>query len=117
MAVHHDPESKITTSGYSNFLVSSPFPVVTREQDPNAPECGYGAFHQQYRIDGKLVAVGVIDILPKCVSSKVGQQRFPKIGSSIAGPNFLLLFIYAVLLLGPRPRAPLLGQDFLYEGD
>lgn len=30
---------------------------------------GYGSFHQQYWIDNKLVAVGVIDILPKCVSS------------------------------------------------
>jgi len=30
---------------------------------------GYGSFHQQYRIDGKLFMVGVIDILPKCLSS------------------------------------------------
>lgn len=30
---------------------------------------GYGAFHQLYRIDGKLVAVGVVDILPNCLSS------------------------------------------------
>ena len=30
---------------------------------------GYGSFHQQYLIDGKIVAVGVIDILPSCVSS------------------------------------------------
>lgn len=28
-----------------------------------------GGFHHQYRIDGKLVAVGVVDILPKCLSS------------------------------------------------
>ena len=33
------------------------------------PPCGYGSFHQQYWLDGKLIAVGVIDILPKCVSS------------------------------------------------
>jgi len=30
---------------------------------------GYGSFHQQYWLDDKLIAVGVIDILPKCVSS------------------------------------------------
>lgn len=30
---------------------------------------GFGSFHQQYFLDGKLVAVGVIDILPRCVSS------------------------------------------------
>ena len=29
----------------------------------------YGSYHQQYRIDGKLIAVGVIDILPYCLSS------------------------------------------------
>ena len=32
-------------------------------------ECGYGSFHQQYWLDGKIIAVGVIDILPYCVSS------------------------------------------------
>jgi arginine-tRNA-protein transferase len=29
----------------------------------------YGSFHQQYWLDGKLIAVGVVDILPSCVSS------------------------------------------------
>ena len=31
---------------------------------------GFGTFHQQYRIDGKLVAVGIVDVLPGCLSSK-----------------------------------------------
>ncbi|XP_057667014.1 arginyl-tRNA--protein transferase 1 isoform X3 [Diorhabda carinulata] len=30
---------------------------------------GYGSFHQQYWINDRLIAVGVIDILPRCVSS------------------------------------------------
>jgi len=30
---------------------------------------GYGSFHQHYILDGKIIAVGVIDILPYCVSS------------------------------------------------
>lgn len=29
----------------------------------------YGSYHQLYRIDGKLIAVGVVDILPKCLVS------------------------------------------------
>ena len=29
----------------------------------------YGAYHQLYRLDGQLIAMGVIDILPNCVSS------------------------------------------------
>lgn len=39
------------------------------ENSPNGPDCGYGSFHQQYWLDGKIIAVGVIDILPFCVSS------------------------------------------------
>ncbi|KAK6328958.1 hypothetical protein J4Q44_G00009360 [Coregonus suidteri] len=36
---------------------------------PDGPEVGYGSFHQQYWLDGRIVAVGVVDILPTCVSS------------------------------------------------
>ena len=34
-----------------------------------APRCGYGAFHMQYWIAEHLVAVGVVDILPRCAAS------------------------------------------------
>ena len=30
---------------------------------------GYGSFHQHYLLDGKIIAVGVLDILPASVSS------------------------------------------------
>ena len=30
---------------------------------------GFGSFHQQYLLDGKIIMVGVIDILPHCISS------------------------------------------------
>lgn len=30
---------------------------------------GFGTFHQKYYVDDQLIAVGVLDILPKCVSS------------------------------------------------
>lgn len=33
------------------------------------PAAGYGTFHHQYWLDGQLVAVGVLDILPRCVSA------------------------------------------------
>ncbi|XP_074089584.1 arginyl-tRNA--protein transferase 1 isoform X3 [Macrotis lagotis] len=39
------------------------------ENPPNGPDYGYGSFHQQYWLDGKIIAVGVIDVLPYCVSS------------------------------------------------
>uniref|UniRef100_A0A915J9Y0 2-(3-amino-3-carboxypropyl)histidine synthase subunit 2 n=1 Tax=Romanomermis culicivorax TaxID=13658 RepID=A0A915J9Y0_ROMCU len=38
--------------------------------DPAISAAGYGSFHQQYLIDDKIVAVGVIDILNFCISSK-----------------------------------------------
>ncbi|XP_034241054.1 arginyl-tRNA--protein transferase 1 isoform X4 [Thrips palmi] len=40
-----------------------------RPADGSGPPQGYGSFHQQYWLDDKLVAVGVLDILPRCVSS------------------------------------------------
>ncbi|XP_070802648.1 arginyl-tRNA--protein transferase 1 isoform X4 [Pituophis catenifer annectens] len=51
---------------FTRFLCDSP---LEAEHLPNGPDCGYGSFHQQYWLEGKLLAVGVIDILPKCVSS------------------------------------------------
>jgi hypothetical protein len=43
------------------ILKKEPF-VEARTGDVIAP--GYGAFHQQYLIDGKIVCVGVFDVLP-----------------------------------------------------
>ncbi|XP_011483052.1 arginyl-tRNA--protein transferase 1 isoform X3 [Oryzias latipes] len=51
---------------FQRFLCDSP---LEAEFSPDGPEVGYGSFHQQYWLDGKIVAVGVIDILPTCVSS------------------------------------------------
>uniref|UniRef100_A0A0E0PN80 Arginyl-tRNA--protein transferase n=2 Tax=Oryza TaxID=4527 RepID=A0A0E0PN80_ORYRU len=64
-------EKKVSESSYKRFLVDTPIVFVPpRSGDNTVPPCGFGSFHQQYRIDGKLVAVGVVDILPKCLSSK-----------------------------------------------
>ncbi|KAI3734953.1 hypothetical protein L6452_14435 [Arctium lappa] len=68
--VHNDAPDHVTESSYKQFLVDSPLVFVPSSQDSTTPPCGFGSFHQQYLIDGKLVAVGVIDILPRCLSSK-----------------------------------------------
>ncbi|XP_075390940.1 arginyl-tRNA--protein transferase 1 isoform X4 [Tenrec ecaudatus] len=60
------PEDAAHKLEFTRFLCSSPLEV---EKPPDGPECGYGSFHQQYWLDGKIIAVGVIDILPSCVSS------------------------------------------------
>ncbi|CAG9462494.1 unnamed protein product [Pedinophyceae sp. YPF-701] len=70
MAVHGDSESECGRSQYKRFLCTAPFAHVPPTADPQAPACGFGAFHQQYRVDGQLVAVGVVDVLPRCLSSK-----------------------------------------------
>ncbi|ONK76809.1 uncharacterized protein A4U43_C02F60 [Asparagus officinalis] len=69
--VHDDKPEKVTESSYRRFLVDSPLVFVPPHSNHRAvPSCGFGSFHQQYVIDGKLVAVGVVDVLPKCLSSK-----------------------------------------------
>ncbi|XP_019608484.2 arginyl-tRNA--protein transferase 1 isoform X8 [Rhinolophus sinicus] len=66
MAIHQDPPDECGKTEFTRFLCSSP---LKAENPPNGPDCGYGSFHQQYWLDGKIIAVGVVDILPHCVSS------------------------------------------------
>lgn len=65
VAIHQEPDI-CDKSEFTRFLCNSP---LEAEHPANGPECGYGSFHQQYWLDGKIIAVGVIDILPYCVSS------------------------------------------------
>jgi arginyl-tRNA---protein transferase len=39
------------------------------EPSPNDTEPGYGSYHQCYYLDDKLIAVAVLDILPRFISS------------------------------------------------
>lgn len=70
ISVHNDSPDRVTESSYRSFLVDTPLVFVPPAGDGTVPPSGFGSFHQQYLIDGQLVAVGVIDILPKCLSSK-----------------------------------------------
>ncbi|XP_047010312.1 arginyl-tRNA--protein transferase 1 isoform X7 [Ictalurus punctatus] len=53
----------------TDSLPDEPLHRFEAETSPDGPDMGYGSFHQQYWLDGRIVAVGVIDILPNCVSS------------------------------------------------
>lgn len=64
--VHHDPPSKISLSGFANFLCSSP--LIRTSRTVNGKAQHLGSYHQCYRVDGRLVAMGVLDLLPHCVS-------------------------------------------------
>ncbi|KAG1907323.1 arginine-tRNA-protein transferase [Suillus fuscotomentosus] len=68
--VHHDPYN--TPEDFKRFLVKSPLinePIPYTTSPPDHLPSQYGSFHQMYRLDGELIAMGVIDILPECVSS------------------------------------------------
>jgi hypothetical protein len=74
--VHNDKPSKLTRSAYKRFLVNNPFGgVVTREQDPQAPECGYGAFHVQWWFGDHLVALCIVDVLPRFVKRPIHHMN------------------------------------------
>ncbi|KAG1753918.1 arginine-tRNA-protein transferase [Suillus paluster] len=68
--IHHDENN--TPEDFKGFLVKSPLinePIPYPANPPAHLPSQYGSFHQMYRLDGELIAVGVIDILPGCVSS------------------------------------------------
>lgn len=50
--------------------VSTAAVAATGSRDLGMPDCGYGSFHQQYWLDGRLVAVGVVDVLPRWAGLK-----------------------------------------------
>lgn len=65
--VHHEPPHRITKSGFRSFLCSSP--LKRHKQTFSGKDLLLGSYHQCYRLDGRLVAIGVLDLLPHAVSS------------------------------------------------
>lgn len=66
--VHHEPPEKISRVGFKRFLCNSPLSRGSLGGSDGS-ERQLGSFHQCYRLDGKLVAIGVLDLLPDCVSA------------------------------------------------
>ncbi|KAF5393600.1 hypothetical protein D9757_000124 [Collybiopsis confluens] len=67
--IHHDPS---TSGGFNRFLVESPLfqeAIPYTSPPPDHLPTHYGSYHWCYRLDGELIAISVIDILPTCVSS------------------------------------------------
>ncbi|MFH4977543.1 hypothetical protein AB6A40_004252 [Gnathostoma spinigerum] len=62
-------QTDCTEKGYRSFLANSP--LFSDEEKSSAPKSvELGSYHQQYILDGKIIAVGVVDILPRCFSAK-----------------------------------------------
>jgi hypothetical protein len=57
----------MSRKGYEGFLISSPLTTLPADR---AQQPALGSYHQQYILDGKIIAVGVVDLLPRCLSSK-----------------------------------------------
>jgi hypothetical protein len=78
IAVHKDTPDEVTEAGFKRFLVDSclkdlgtssrPEACVRPSTDGNA-NFRYGTHHMLYRLNGKLIAVGVVDLLPLGLSS------------------------------------------------
>ncbi len=66
--VHHEAPSRISREGFRRFLCDSPIRRETMT-GPDGRRRELGSFHQCYRLDGKLVAIGVLDLLPESVSA------------------------------------------------
>ncbi|KAI7872064.1 arginine-tRNA-protein transferase [Spinellus fusiger] len=62
--IHKDTMEELSEEAFQRFLVESPL-----ESEASDLSIDYGSFHQKYILDGKLIAVAVLDILPKCISS------------------------------------------------
>ncbi|KAF1358940.1 arginine-tRNA-protein transferase 1 [Lizonia empirigonia] len=64
--VHREQPSEISQSGFKRFLCTSPLQCTTRQVDEKSQKLG--SYHQCYRLDGRLIAMSVLDLLPHCVS-------------------------------------------------
>ena len=64
--VHREKPSQISKSGFRSFLCSG---LRRSVEVKNGKWQNLGSYHQCYRLDGRLVAIGVLDLLPDCVSS------------------------------------------------
>ena len=70
--IHKEPASKISKSTFTGFLCNSSLrreTEIERDEGGGIREKKLGSYHQCYRLDGQLVAVGVLDLLPHCVSA------------------------------------------------
>jgi arginine-tRNA-protein transferase len=82
VTIHNDKSEEVTEEGFQRFIVETP--LCTRNASGGGSSASmsssiststassiqsFGTFHQLYRLDGVLVAVSVLDILPSGVSS------------------------------------------------
>ncbi|CAO3570125.1 unnamed protein product [Mortierella alpina] len=69
--IHQVPSSMLSRESFDGSVTRSPLSneVLTLDDQQCSGFIGYGTYHQCYYVDNKLVAVAVLDILPRYVSS------------------------------------------------
>ncbi|KAG9321465.1 hypothetical protein KVV02_003592 [Mortierella alpina] len=69
--IHQVPSSMLSRESFDGSVTRSPLSTeaLTLDDQKCSGFVGYGTYHQCYYVDNKLVAVAVLDILPRCVSS------------------------------------------------
>ncbi|KAB8576192.1 hypothetical protein FH972_025720 [Carpinus fangiana] len=73
--VHKEPPSAISKSGFRRFLCASPLINDTAAETALHPRISLesdkvlGSFHQLHRLNNKLIAISVLDLLPHAVSA------------------------------------------------
>lgn len=66
--VHHEGPDETSWSGFKNFLCNSPLIRENVRSNVTGRTKKLGSYHQMYRLDGRLIAMGFLDLLPHCVS-------------------------------------------------
>lgn len=66
MTIHKEAESRWSHASFKRFLCSGLDQKIIKSKGVTRK---LGTYHQCYRLDGKLIAVGVLDLLPHGVSS------------------------------------------------
>ena len=66
VAVHGDKEEELSERSFRRFLCDTPLISL---DGPRGWDHKYGTFHIQYHLDGQMIMVAVVDILPTYLSS------------------------------------------------
>ena len=66
LQIHQDPASRWKESAFKRFLCTG---LDRKMLNVNGKTLKLGSYHQCYRLDGRLIAVAVLDLLPHAVSS------------------------------------------------
>ena len=64
--MHREEPNEISKSGFRRFLCSG---LKQQKVTVAGREMLLGSYHQCYRLNGRLIALGVLDLLPRGVSS------------------------------------------------